>query len=46
MEKPIRILNLEDDAYDATLLAVELKKEYFSVEIMVATNRAEFEKLK
>jgi PAS domain S-box-containing protein len=45
MEKPIRILNLEDDAYDATLLAVELKKEYFSVEIMVATNRAEFEKM-
>jgi PAS domain S-box-containing protein len=45
MEKPIRILNLEDDAYDATLLAVELKKEYFSVEIMVAANRTEFEEM-
>jgi len=45
MDKPIKILNLEDDAYDATLLAVELKKEYFSVEIMVATNRKEFEEM-
>ena len=45
MDKPIRILNLEDDAYDATLLAVELKKEYFSVEIMVAANREDFEEM-
>jgi PAS domain S-box-containing protein len=45
MDNPIRILNLEDNAYDATLIAIELKKEYFSVDIKVATNKTDFEKL-
>src|SRR5665647_970386 len=45
MDNPIRILNLEDDAYDATLIAIELKKEYFSVDLKLATARKEFEDL-
>jgi PAS domain S-box-containing protein len=45
MDNPIRILNLEDDAYDATLIAIELKKEYFSVDLKLATTRKEFEDL-
>ena len=45
MDNPIRILNLEDDTYDATLIAIELKKEYFSVDIKLATNKQEFEEL-
>ena len=45
MDNPIRILSLEDNAYDATLIAIELKKEYFSVDIKLATNRTEFQEL-
>ena len=45
MDTPIRILNLEDNAYDSTLIAIELKKEYFSVDIKLATNRIDFEQL-
>ena len=45
MENPIRILNLEDNTFDATIIALELKKEYFKVDIKVAGNQAEFEAL-
>lgn len=45
MDKTIRILNLEDDAYDAALIAIELKKEYFSIDIVLATNMTEFEEM-
>ncbi|MDP4290541.1 MAG: response regulator, partial [Bacteroidota bacterium] len=45
MDNPIRILHLEDNSYDATLVAIELKKEYFSVDIKVAANHKDFEEL-
>ena len=45
MENPIRILNLEDNTFDAALIALELKKEYFKVDIKVAGNQKEFEEL-
>lgn len=45
MENPVRILNLEDNTFDAAIIAIELKKEYFEVDIKVASNRTEFEEL-
>lgn len=45
MENPIRILNLEDNTFDAALIALELKKEYFKVDIKVVGNQPQFEEL-
>ena len=45
MENPIRILSLEDNTFDATLVSLELKKEYFKVDIKAASNQTEFEEL-